>query len=425
MHLFSLPKLWRALEILCRHRQPHILLTFAGLLMGRPSLAQDTTLVRLLRRNSYPLSQVGTRFAGTGWDRLRQDVRQSQFVLLGEDHGTAQIPLLAQALAQEQRPALYVAEIDPYQAQDLTQLAAQPGLPSAYLRQHPLGLSFYSWTEEFELVRYFRTQQVPLVGIDQVSITSTGRLLTRLAGQVRSQTTKRALLERAATYQAQDISAMRQANNRYSLATLPTSALDSLRQLTHAESPAVKQQIRDLTASSEIYRLSSSEGSRSHQLRISLMKQKLLQVLKPYQTGPGQPLPKLFFKFGAFHMSRGLSLVAGVYDVGNLVANLADAQQAQSLHLLVVGKQGTKLEGFNPDDFSKNTVAYSNMDEKVLAPFLRSVIPTATWQVTDLRPIRQALLRDELKAASQDIATTILGYDYLIVIPETTASRNY
>ena len=65
----------------------------------------------------------------------------------------AQIPVFAQAVAEVMQPKVYVAEIDRYQARDLTRLTAQPGLPSAFLRQYPMDLSFYSWAEEFKLAR--------------------------------------------------------------------------------------------------------------------------------------------------------------------------------------------------------------------------------------------------------------------------------
>ena len=80
------------------------------------------------------------------------------------------------------------------------------------------------------------------------------------------------------------------------------------------------------------------------------------------------------------------------------------------------------MQGFNPDDFSKNVAAYSNADD--LQPFAAPAGSTA-WQVFDLRPLRRALRRNQLKVASHDLEIILMGYDYLLIIPETTASHNY
>lgn len=87
-------------------------------------LAQDSTLTRLIGRSQYPLQVSGATFSGLGWDKLLADVRRSQFVLVGEDHGIAQILLFTAAVTREFKPAVYVAEIDPYVATTLTQFAA-------------------------------------------------------------------------------------------------------------------------------------------------------------------------------------------------------------------------------------------------------------------------------------------------------------
>ncbi|RZK54406.1 MAG: hypothetical protein EOO59_11470, partial [Hymenobacter sp.] len=86
--------------------------------LSQPAHAQDSTFTRLSQRNQFAMTLSGTQFSGPGWDKLQQDIRQSQFVLVGEDHGTAQIPAFTAALAQVFKPAVYVAEIDAYQAQD-------------------------------------------------------------------------------------------------------------------------------------------------------------------------------------------------------------------------------------------------------------------------------------------------------------------
>lgn len=403
----------------------HAALLILAVSLNKQAQAQDSTLVRLVHQNQYDLSVTGTQFAGAGWGKLQQDIASSRFVLVGEDHGLAQIPLFTTAVAREFKPALYVAEVDKYQAQDLSRLAEQPGLPTAFAKQHPMALSFYSWAEEFDLIRYLRTQKVPIVGIDQVGSSSPGRFFGVLAEQVKSPSTKAYLRQRAIRYQAQDRAAM--VTGKYDGSTmnaLPQTSIDSLRTLTQRESPQVQQMVTDFVASYQIYQVNHLGKPGGHRTRINLMKRNLLAELRPYQAN-GQPLPKTLFKFGAYHVARGRSIWGDMYDVGSLAADLADAQDQKTLHILVVGKQGKKVGGANPDDFAKNTASYSMADEALVKPFMAQTKAGNVWQVFDLRPIRKALLANKFQVSSQELSATILGYDYVVIIPETTASHNF
>lgn len=404
--------------------RPAALLLLAGLL-SKQVQAQDSTLTRLVHQNQYELSVTGAQFAGTGWSKLQQDLAKSQFVLVGEDHGLAQIPVFTTALAREFKPALYVAEVDKYQAQDLSRLAGQPGLPTAFVKQHPMALSFYSWAEEFELIRYLRTQKVPIVGIDQVGSPTAGRFFGLLAEQVKSPLVKAYLRQRATVYQARDRAGM--VTGKYAGSTmnsLSQSGIDSLRTLTRQEGPQVQQMVTDFVTSYQIYQINTQGKPGGHRTRINLMKRNLLQELRPYQAN-GQPLPKTLYKFGAYHVARGRSIWGDMYDVGNLAADLADAQDHKTLHIIVMGKQGTKVGGANPDDFTKNTASYSMADEALAKPFMAQTKAGSAWQVFDLRPLRKALLADKLQVSSQELSATILGFDYAVIIPETTASHNF
>ena len=375
--------------------------------------AQDSTLTRLIRRNQHPLTLNGTQFSGTGWAKLQQEVLKSQVVLIGEDHGIAEIPLFTTAIAKEFKPTLFIAEIDAYQAQDLSRLAGQPGLPLVFQKKHPMALSFYSWTEEFELARYLRSRNVELLGIDQVNAFSTGRFYSLLAEKSKDKAVKSYFSRRAIAYQANDRAAFGADLSQITILRQSSATLDSLVALTKKESPEVQRMVNDYVASARIYQ------TQSHQPRVNLMKRNVEMRLSG-----SQPLPKTLLKLGANHAARGVSLVSGVFDVGNLVLNLADAHDQKSLHILIAGKQGKKLSGFNLDDFSKNIASYSNTDEVFVKPF---PVPTGStaWQVFDMRPIRRALLNEKLKLDNLKLITVIMGYDYVVIIPETTASRNF
>lgn len=378
--------------------------------------AQDSTLTRLIRQNRYVLTANGAQFGGAGWDKLRAAVQKSQFVLLGEDHGLAQVPQFAAAIAQVLKPAVFVAEVDPYVAQEATRLVAQPGPATAYLRRYPEALCFFDLAEEFELVRTLRAQQVQLVGLDQVFCTTSAPFYARLAALVKNKATKTYLQRRASAFEVQNQQYEKLGQDDYVMTTQPQSAVDSLLLLTKQESPAARQMARDYAASYTIYK------TQAHQTRVNLMKQNLLQTLRPYQTPTGLAAPKMLFKFGSNHLARGLSqsVKGEFYDVGNLVQNLADAAGQKSLHLYIIGKQGQQAELDNPY-FPNRRVGKYAIENAGLQVFADQATGP-DWVVIDLRPARRAITSGKL-LANQFLQRSLLGYDYLIIIPETTASR--
>jgi hypothetical protein len=395
-----------------------VLVAAAVLLGSRPTRAQDSTLTRLICHNQYALQVSGTQMADVGWDRLRAAIQKSQFVLVGEDHGIAQIPLFTAAVAREFRPAIFAAEVDPYVAQAVTQLVAQPGPATAYLQRYPEALCFFDWAEEFELVRALRAQQVQLLGLDQVFITTSAPFYAQLAGLVKDKRAKSYLQQQANKYQAQNQAFEKLGNDDFVLAAQPQSAIDSLELLTQREGAAAQKMARDYALSYAIYK------KQAHQLRVNLMKQNLLQALRPYQTTTDQVAPKMLFKFGSNHLARGLSqsVKGEFYDIGNLVQNLADVQGQQSLHLYIIGKQGARAESDNPNFPARRVGAYTAAENPALRPFLDQVAGPA-WAVFDLLPLRRALTANKLHLDNPSLERTILGYDYLVVIPQTTASH--
>ncbi|AWM32809.1 hypothetical protein [Hymenobacter nivis] len=344
-------------------------------------------------------------------------------MFIGEAHGLAQIPLFTAAVAQVLKPAVFVAEIDPYVAQDLTALAAQPGPPTAYLQQYPEALCFYNWAEEFELIRTLRAQRVQVLGLDQVFIAMAGRFYALLAEPAKGKPARAYLRRQAAAYQAQGEAFEHAGKDQFSMAEQRQSALDSLVAATHEEGPAVRQMVHDYALSYQIYQ-GQIHGTGGHQERLNLMRRNLLRYARSAQGPAGQPLPKMLFKFGSNHLARGLSLASfgEFYDVGNLAQDLAEAQDQKSLHILVMGKQGTAATSLSPSPSSKPR-AYTAAEEPSLKLFFDQTTGPA-WNVVDLRPARRALSAGKL-VVGQPVQRVLLGYDYLVVIPETTASHPY
>ena len=391
--------------------------------------AQDSLLTQLIHQHRSVFRPQGKGFEGPGWDSLHKAIQQSQFVLLGEEHGLAETARFAGAVARVLVPDAMVAEISPYEARQLNQLTVQLGLPLTYQQRYPFSLSFFSWTEEFQLAQMLRAGGAPVVGIDQMYIGNAGHLLSQMATLARRAPVRTQLRYLAATYLTHDRQQVYQpgATGTLYLDSATPADIDKVLTLTATESPTVRAMAQTLATSYAIYHTYQTHqllpgGFSGHQARVNLMKRNLLYELRKYQAIPTQSLPKLLFKFGTNHMSRDRAPLSNVFDVGNLVANLADAQNQHSLHLLVVGKEGTQ----NVTDSFDHALTIGSLkpsDNAYLRLFFEQV--ENEWTLVDLRPLRQAFTNRLLQLEDPILKRSILGFDYLILIPHTTASGNY
>jgi hypothetical protein len=172
-------------------------------------------------------------------------------------------------------------------------------------------------------------------------------------------------------------------------------------------SPEEKKIIEALKLTAKIYK------SRSHHLRIQLMKN---QLMEHYNEWVGK---KNLYKYGANHASKGESLLE-IYDIGNLVNNVADSQFTNSLHLMIVGKSGTQaspFQGFPSEKVDPNTGSL-----KSLNPFFK-LVEGNEWQCFDMVPIREAINSGKIKVTDVKLLRIIKGFDILVVIPEVTAAQ--
>lgn len=385
------------------------------------ALAQDSILNRQVKKNHFKMERANGQFSGAGWDSLQRAMTKAQFVLLGEQHGLAEVPIFTGALAQVFKPELFIAEIDPHTAREVERLAKQPGLPTAYERRHPFSFSFYSWAEEFDLVRQLQTQNVKTIGLDQVPTSAAGRLYLQMAQLSKNKTTRGYLNKQSTALQDKDMALFRNPTKDgiEAMIQLSEAAIDSMLLLTKKEKPEVRKMAQDFAKSYQIFQLNAKGAPNSHTTRVNMMKRNLLAELQPYGL-PKNQLPKMLFKFGAGHMERGLNRW-NVFDVGNLAVNLADAQDQKTLHIIIIGKQGGTQAAFNLD-FSQNQADYPAEAMGYLAPYKNET--DSSWGVFDLRPSRNDIIRGRLKMDESDLKSMIMGYDFLIVIPETTASKN-
>ncbi|MDQ5928806.1 MAG: hypothetical protein QG594_584, partial [Bacteroidota bacterium] len=156
-----------------------------------------------------------------------------------------------------------------------------------------------------------------------------------------------------------------------------------------------RKQIEALKLSREIY------TKRNHPLRIQLMKSILVNQMPDWKN------KKNLFKFGAVHVPKGETILTktDIYDIGNLISNIEEANYRKSLHIMLVGK------GEDKDDNSS------------FKSFI-NLLKDDQWYCFDLRPLKKSILQNKLKVDDIYLSRIIKGYDYLIYIPKVTKSKD-
>ncbi|HRH59443.1 MAG TPA: hypothetical protein PL045_02685, partial [Chitinophagaceae bacterium] len=151
----------------------------------------------------------------------------------------------------------------------------------------------------------------------------------------------------------------------------------------------------------------------NHHLRIQLMKNQLMQLYPEWND------KKNLFKYGASHLAKGESLLK-IYDIGNLVNNIADSKFKSSLHIMIVGKSGAQGSPFK--DFPEQKIDDNNDDIKPLKPLL-GIVQGNDWYCFDMAALRDAMEQNKIAVNDITLKRMIEGYDLVIVIPAVTASK--
>jgi hypothetical protein len=184
-------------------------------------------------------------------------------------------------------------------------------------------------------------------------------------------------------------------------------------------SPEARSLFASLIESHEINRISPADYDNARR-RERLMKTHFAaDYARAAKTGATPP--RVLLKFGAYHIYRGLNPVGG-NGIGNYVAEFAEAQGAQSLHIRLMAVKGSQpiyprvgqpaqLRSFDLDDDPRS---------QYLQPMLRNRLQS-DWTLFDLRPLRRDF-NALLGAEDSDLATLVFGIDLLVLVPEGTPS---
>lgn len=364
--------------------------------------------------------------AGPGGVVLREAAADAHFVLLGEDHGIAEIPAFATALYRLLEPAGFdtlAVEVGPRVASEVERILGMDEHRArfeAFLSEYPFSVAFYDREEELaflERAAALSGAKFRLVGVDQ-ELMGASKLLLRQAHALARGPEVAARLDALLAAEAKAFARAQRSGDPSDLFMMTADAreLAAVREQLAAESPAAARPLDALLASREIYALDAREGWRSNVLRAGLMREHLRAAF----TGAW---PKMLVKIGAYHAFKGINPLRS-RELGNFLAEVAELLGSRSLHLLVVGGQGeqSRFAGIGrPPETAPIAVATPEGGLPALAPFVEIAARHERWSLFDLRPLRP--LYRKLSPIDPELERLVYGFDLVLVIPRGTASR--
>ena len=395
-----------------------------------PAPTFEQRLAARAAENRHAVTFQNGAFSGPGWDLLLAEGRKSRFFLVGEEHGVAEIPAVVRELFRALQPDGYrhlAIEISPPMATVLDELArGADGLQklSAFYRQYPPGVAFFTLKEEAELLVAARAAvagSTPVLwGLDY-EVTADRYLFDRIRRKAPDGPAKaaaEALYEQSAVAW-KTVSTEKNPAAFFSFANAP-EILNDLRQAWPNPDPESAQALDVIGETLAINRaFVENRNWESNDRRARLNRKNFLgHWVEDREMGPA---PRVLFKMGASHMLRGRN-VTEVFDLGNLVSEMAAAEGSQSFHLLVAGGDGTQHAIFNPMSLAYEPAPVDLVAEAGLRVITGQVLP-AGYTLIDLRPLRPLLSAARTKTVDPELMRMVHGFDAVLILTGSHASQ--
>jgi len=403
------------------------LLCFLVLGFEQTADAQQTELVKLLDENRYELTVQKAQFGGPGAAVLEKALSAAQFVAIGEEHGTREVPEFVWAtcrtMAQNGLDAMAI-EAGPLVTAQLRRWTARNDGGAdllAFEKRYPDSIAFFYWRQEFDLLAHCQQASLPhslqLWGLDQEFLGSPSFILQQIV-ETRP--------GREAESIARNLQARCDADTRKGIASgkwrdgclLRLTGVDLSRlqsAVKRSGNRRAQRMAAALVKTQHIY--SFHEGGHRYDAnreRALLLKQNFLADYRQLLQGTGRP-PRVLLKFGANHLFRGFN-ETDLNDLGNFITEFADGLGSTSLHIEVLGIRGEDEAEVGPGQADRAVA--KDPEPGALAPLYSEAYPGG-WTVFDLRPLRSQLA--SVGHVDRDLERLIFGYDMLVLVPQVTA----
>lgn len=352
-------------------------------------------------------------YSGPGWDRLVADAKAAQFVMIGEQHATADIAKFGVAFHRALAPYGYThaaLEVGPWSTDFAESLIRSgDGKLAAFIAQpgNSFTLPFLFFDEEIALAEQIVARSPDksnaLWGLDQEFI-GAGPIVVELLGRHARSDAQRAALREFAAKASED---------PMLIGKIGEEGLGSLGAAFSGNAEA-KALIDDLRLSTAIYGpfvRRSGPIYPANLRRENYMKSNFVRNFEDAERRLGAP-PKVFMKFGGYHAMRGFS-GTNVPAFGNFLAEWGHARSFGLLNMMVDCSGG---EAMNPQTNEAGPCEPYFGSDSPLAALGRERSVT----LVDLRPLRPQL--NALKNLDPKTRETILAFDYYMAIRDVKAA---
>lgn len=376
----------------------------------------------ILAESVYPIAVDNGFVTGPGAQWLRARAQQAQFFVIGEQHATADIANFSRALYRDLVTDGYrhmALELGPWSTRFAEQMMRNdPVALEAFMADEKtyLALVFLFYREEnelaFDAVRAGGDQPV-LWGLDQEFIASAPILLPLLAQMASNERQTEAVAE-----------AQRQADQDPMWVGMTDPS--ALRQLRAAFEPQGSDEalalIDAMLLSNRIYRPFTGRGGTGYEANLereNYMKANFLQHFRAELARSGYA-PKVFFKFGAFHGSRGLSGTK-VPALGDFLVEWGRSEGYGMFNVHIDCHGGEALDIRSGEAVPCQSYYFSKAEQSEHS--LQAYIPAEGLAVIDLRGLRPfAHKMSFLDPATVDL---IYAYDAYMAMPDVKPATGY
>lgn len=392
-----------------------------------PATAQESTdssaLVEAAQAQRLDIQRApGGTLSGAGWDQLIADGADAQFFLIGEQHATADIGEISLAVYRALAAHGYdymAMEVGPYgMAAAEAMLNERPGALRDFIGtpDNQLVIPFLFFSEDLAIVeeaaQTSRATTERFWGIDQEFIAGGPLLVQRLSQLTRNDVQRDALASFAALV----------AGNPMAIGTVSAEEFAALRRaFDTGRDPQALEIVDAILLSNQIYAPFTGRGGPiypANLTRENYMKTLFLAAFQRAEERDGEP-PRVYFKFGANHMMRGLSQT-NVPALGNFLVEWGRTRNLDVVNVMIDCLGGEQIS--DPRTGEIGPCSSYLLEEDSL---IHAAAGDAPLVLIDLRPLR-ALIRPSTEIDDGSRAL-IFGFDYYLgvrdVRPATMVSN--
>lgn len=393
---------------------------------SQPKPSRLDRLVAKAREIRRRLEFDGKTYRGETYRWLVEQGRAAHFVMIGEEHGIAENPKLAAQWFGDLVPAGYsrvAVEIAAPMGFEIDRVLRSGGMPAleGFLQQPENAVAFFGMREEAEWLAAARRAvpgNTPILWGNDYDVAADRHLIAMLEAKPKPVAAARALASLKAASAASWAQYDRTRDPRfiYGFAGDP-GLVRAVRNAWRNADGAADWILDTLENSFEINRLwISGQGWMSNQMRAANMRRNLLRHLDGERRSGATP--KVFFKYGATHVVRGVTSV-DTFDLGSLVPEIAAFQGGKAFQLLVVPGATSDVAQFNPSTFHYGPARGKDgyLDEL-------GVLADAAWPDTftlfETRPLKP-FADDTIPVG---VARAVQGFDAILIFSGSTPSAN-